>query len=211
MSIQTELTRQLGIRHPIMLAGMGQTSGAPLAAAVSNAGGLGVIGGVGYTTTQLKEMIAELKANLNDPNLPFGVDLLLPQVGGAARKTNVDYTRGKLDELIDAIIDGGAKVFVSAVGTPPKYVVERLHKAGVLYMNMVGEFSLHTTRSPPPCIFQLNTHPSQATRNTRTKPAPWAPTSSARKAAKPAGTRGTSRPASSRRRARTSARSTARR
>lgn len=139
MSVQTELTRQLGIRHPIMLAGMGRTSGAPLAAAVSNAGGLGVIGGVGYTTSQLKEMIAELKANLSSPDLPFGVDLLLPQVGAGARRTNVDYTKGKLDELIDVIIDGGAKVFVSAVGIPPKYVVERLHGAGVLYMNMVGK------------------------------------------------------------------------
>lgn len=140
MAITTDLTVHLKIRHPIMLAGMGRTSGAPLAAAVSNAGGLGVIGGVGYTTAQLKEMIAELKAGLNDPNLPFGVDLLLPQVGGSARKTNVDYTKGKLDELIDAIIDGGAKVFVSAVGIPPKYVVDRLHEAGVLYMNMVGQY-----------------------------------------------------------------------
>ena len=138
MSVQTELTRQLGIKHPIMLAGMGRTSGAPLAAAVSNAGGLGVIGGVGYTTDQLKEMISELKAGLDAPNLPFGVDLLIPQVGGSARKTNVDYTKGKLDDLIDVIIEGGAKLFVSAVGIPPKYVVDRLHEAGILYMNMVG-------------------------------------------------------------------------
>lgn len=36
------------------------------------------------------------------------------------------------------IIDSGAKLFVSAVGVPPKHVVERLHKAGVLYMNMIG-------------------------------------------------------------------------
>ena len=95
MAITTPLTTLLGIQHPILLAGMGQTSGAPLAAAVSNAGGLGVIGGVGYTPTQLREMIAELKALLIRPDLPFGVDLLLPQVGGGARKTNVDYTRGK--------------------------------------------------------------------------------------------------------------------
>lgn len=36
------------------------------------------------------------------------------------------------------IIDSGAKLFVSAVGVPPKHIVERLHKAGVLYMNMIG-------------------------------------------------------------------------
>lgn len=49
-----------------------------------------------------------------------------------------DYTKGKLNELIDVIIESGAKLFVSAVGVPPKHVVEKLHKAGVLYMNMVG-------------------------------------------------------------------------
>lgn len=62
MSITTPLTTLLKIQHPILLAGMGKTSGAPLAAAVCNAGGLGVIGGVGYTPSQLKEMIDELKA-----------------------------------------------------------------------------------------------------------------------------------------------------
>jgi len=39
---------------------------------------------------------------------------------------------------VSIIIDSGAKLFVSAVGVPPKHVVERLHKAGVLYMNMIG-------------------------------------------------------------------------
>lgn len=43
-----------------------------------------------------------------------------------------------MDELISVIIDSGAKLFVSAVGVPPKHVVERLHKAGILYMNMIG-------------------------------------------------------------------------
>ena len=49
-----------------------------------------------------------------------------------------DYTKGKLDELVGIIIDAGAKMFVSAVGVPPKHVVERLHKAGIYYMNMIG-------------------------------------------------------------------------
>lgn len=70
-----------------MLAGMNQVSSPSLAAAVSNAGGIGVIGGVGYTPTYLREQIAELKSHLADKNAPFGVDLLLPQVGGSARKT----------------------------------------------------------------------------------------------------------------------------
>lgn len=75
---------------------------------------------------------------LVDKKAPFGVDLLLPQVGGNARKTNTDYTNGKLGELVDVIIAGGAKLFVSAVGVPPAWVVEKLHNAGVLYGNIVG-------------------------------------------------------------------------
>lgn len=65
MSVTTSATQLLGIQHPILLAGMGQTSGAPLAAAVSNAGGLGVIGGVGYTPQMLKDMIKELKVSIH--------------------------------------------------------------------------------------------------------------------------------------------------
>lgn len=117
---------------------MAKTSGGELAAAVSNAGGLGVIGGLGYTPDQLQEIIDEIKANLTDKSLPFGVDLALPQVGGSARKTNHDYTHGQLDDLITVTIKNGAKLFVSAVGVPPKHVIERLHAAGILVMNMVG-------------------------------------------------------------------------
>ncbi|KAK4191646.1 2-nitropropane dioxygenase [Podospora australis] len=136
--ITTPLTTLLGIKHPIILAGMARTSGGALAAAVSNAGGLGVIGGFMYTPDQLREIIKEMKSSFNSPNLPFGIDLALPQVGGNARKTNHDYTNGKLDELITITIESGAKLFVSAVGVPPKHVIDRLHNAGILVMNMVG-------------------------------------------------------------------------
>ncbi|KAK4657976.1 hypothetical protein QC762_202690 [Podospora pseudocomata] len=136
--ITTPLTTLLGIKHPILLAGMARTSSAPLAAAVSNAGGLGVIGGFMYTPDQLRGIVTELKSLLAHPSLPFGIDLALPQVGGNARKTNHDYTNGKLDELIDITIESGAKLFVCAVGVPPKHVIERLHNAGILIMNMVG-------------------------------------------------------------------------
>ncbi|KAI1474974.1 hypothetical protein K445DRAFT_26227 [Daldinia sp. EC12] len=136
--ITTPLTTLLGIQHPIILAGMAHVSGGALAAAVSNAGGLGVIGGFQYTPAQLRGIIAELKAALRSPDLPFGVDLALPQIGGSARKTNHDYTGGKLDELIDITIESGARLFVSAVGVPPKYVVDKLHDSGILVMNMVG-------------------------------------------------------------------------
>lgn len=126
------------IKVPVILAGMNVAAGPKLAAAVTNAGGLGVIGGVGYTPKMLRTQIGELKEHLNDKKAPFGVDLLLPQVGGSARKTNVDYTKGQLPELIDIIIEEGATLFVSAVGIPPKWAVDKLHEAGIFCMNMCG-------------------------------------------------------------------------
>jgi NAD(P)H-dependent flavin oxidoreductase YrpB (nitropropane dioxygenase family) len=98
---------------------------------------------------------------LNDSNAPFGVDLLLPQVGGNARKTNYDYTKGpsrwqfilnihlltstykgKLNELIDVIIDEKTTLFVCAVGVPPPEIVKKLHDAGILVMNVRFYFLL---------------------------------------------------------------------
>ncbi|EIW58600.1 2-nitropropane dioxygenase [Trametes versicolor FP-101664 SS1] len=137
-TITTPLTKLFKIKHPVLLAGMNVAAGPELAAAVTNAGGLGVIGGVGYTPKILRAQIKALKDDLVDKSAPFGVDLLLPQVGGNARKTNYDYTKGQLPDLIDVIIDEKASLFVCAVGVPQKWVVEKLHKAGIPVMNMVG-------------------------------------------------------------------------
>lgn len=137
-TISTPLTDILGIRHPIVLAGMNVASGPTLAAAVSNAGGLGVIGGHMMTADTLKESVADLKAELTDPKLPFGIDILLPAVGEGARKTNYDYTKGQLPALVDVVCESGAKLFVSAVGVPPAWAVDRMHAAGILVMNMIG-------------------------------------------------------------------------
>ena len=73
---------------------------------ICSEGGLGVIGGLGYTPKILRQQVRNpnhtrfflnnpssqiqaIKAGLVDKSLPFGVDLLIPQVGGSARKTNV--------------------------------------------------------------------------------------------------------------------------
>jgi len=137
-TLSTPLTKLLGIKHPILLAGMNVAAGPELAAAVTNAGGLGVIGGVGYTPAMLKTQIENIKQHLADKNAPFGVDLLLPKVGEGARKTNYDYTGGSLPELIDIICSSGAKLFVSAVGVPPVWAVEKLHQHKIAVMNMIG-------------------------------------------------------------------------
>ncbi|KAG2125323.1 2-nitropropane dioxygenase [Suillus clintonianus] len=136
--ISTPITELFGIKHPILLAGMNVAAGPELAAAVTNAGGLGVIGGHGYTPKVLRQQIQAIKKDLKDPNSPFGVDLLIPQVGGNARKTNYDYQNGKLNELVDIIIEEKASLFVCAVGVPPQHIVDKLHSAGIPVMNMVG-------------------------------------------------------------------------
>jgi nitronate monooxygenase len=89
--LRTELCDMLGIEYPVILAGMGPVAGgvmgpvatAKLVAAVSNAGGLGVIGGAGFGAERLREEI-NLVRSMTDK--PFGVDLLLPSnyMGGAA-------------------------------------------------------------------------------------------------------------------------------
>ena len=89
--LRTELCDMLGIEYPVILAGMGPVAGgiqgpvatANLVAAVSNAGGLGVIGGAGFGPERLREEINKVRSMTDKP---FGVDLLLPSnyMGGAA-------------------------------------------------------------------------------------------------------------------------------
>lgn len=81
--LRTKLCDMLGIEYPILSAGMGPTligerTGAPveLVVAVSEAGGLGVLGGSGFTVDELRDAIREIR-KLTDK--PFGVDLLLPK------------------------------------------------------------------------------------------------------------------------------------
>ena len=81
--LKTRLCEMLGIEYPILSAGMGPTligekTGAPveLVVAVSEAGGLGVLGGSGYTVDELQLAIREIKKQTDKP---YGVDLLLPK------------------------------------------------------------------------------------------------------------------------------------
>ena len=97
LRLRTKLCDILGVEYPILSAGMGPTllgekTGAPveLVVAVSEAGGLGVLGGSGFTVDELREAIREIKA-LTDK--PFGVDLLLPKnidLGGAMGQQGPD-------------------------------------------------------------------------------------------------------------------------
>ncbi|HIG21842.1 nitronate monooxygenase [Henriciella barbarensis] len=75
MALKSRICEILGIEHPIFLAGMGGASVPALAAAVSNAGGLGVLGAAACSPDQLRSWIRETREMTDKP---FGVDTLLP-------------------------------------------------------------------------------------------------------------------------------------
>jgi NAD(P)H-dependent flavin oxidoreductase YrpB (nitropropane dioxygenase family) len=106
--LRTKLCDMLGIEYPILSAGMGPTligekTGAPLelVVAVSEAGGLGVLGGSGYTVDELQQEIREIK---KQTDRPYGVDLLLPKYldlkGGIG---GTDATELPLNEVLKTI------------------------------------------------------------------------------------------------------------
>lgn len=76
--LHTIICDMLNIKYPIVQAGMGNVAEAELTAAVSQAGGLGVIGAFGMTAEQLLDNIRQVK-NLTDK--PFGVDVVFPEIG----------------------------------------------------------------------------------------------------------------------------------
>ncbi len=110
----------LGIEYPVILAGMGPVAGgitgpvatAKLVAAVSNAGGLGVIGGAGFSPERLREEINTVRSMTDKP---FGVDLLLPSnfMGGAAAGGEMPQDPR---ELIPAETYAGVRKLVEDLG-----------------------------------------------------------------------------------------------
>ena len=88
MNLNSRVCEILEIEKPIVLAGMGGASCPALAAAVSNAGGLGVLGAAGCGPEQLRQWIRETR-ELTDK--PFGVDTLLP---ASVRRANYDEMEG---------------------------------------------------------------------------------------------------------------------
>ncbi len=119
--MKTRLTELLEIEHPIMLAGMGGVSYHALAAAVSEAGGIGTLGAA---TMDPATMDAEMAAMRRLTDKPWGVDLLTAMPGDMAAQ-------------VQRIIDAGARIFVGALGVP-REVIAMCHDADVLVVNMCG-------------------------------------------------------------------------
>ena len=116
--MKTQITEMFGIAHPIIQGGMHFVGFAELAAAVSNAGGLGIITGLTQRTPAL--LAQEIARCREMTDKPFGVNLtFLPVL------TAPDYPG-----YIKAIIDGGVKVVETAGNNPQKWL-PALHEAGI--------------------------------------------------------------------------------
>jgi NADH:quinone reductase (non-electrogenic) len=116
--VKTRITELFGIEHPIIQGGMHFVGFAELAAAVSNAGGLGII--TGLTQRTPADLANEIKRCRDMTDKPFGVNLtFLPTV------TSPDYPG-----YIRAIIEGGVKAVETAGNNPQKWL-PALHEAGV--------------------------------------------------------------------------------
>lgn len=116
--MKTRLTELFGIEHPIIQGGMHFVGLAELAAAVSNAGGLGIITGLTQGTPE--KLSAEIERCRSMTDKPFGVNItFLPTL------TPPDYPG-----LFQAIIDGGVKIVETAGNNPAQYL-PMLKDAGI--------------------------------------------------------------------------------
>jgi nitronate monooxygenase len=121
MSINTSLTALLGIRHPILLAPMDLVSGARLTAAVSSAGGFGILGG-GYGERAWLE--AETKKLKGTPS-PFGIGF-------------ITWSLAKQPELLDVALSARPRAILLSFGDPKPFV-PRIKAAGALLICQVQD------------------------------------------------------------------------
>lgn len=121
--ISTKLTERLGIRHPIVQAGMGGVARAELVAAVSNAGGLGMLGMVRMTPDFIRDQIHKTRA-LTD--LPFGVNLIPPVAPASGFESQLEVC---LEERVPVL---------SLFWSDPAPYLKRCHAAKIVVMLQVG-------------------------------------------------------------------------
>jgi enoyl-[acyl-carrier protein] reductase II len=120
--LRTPICDRLGIEYPIVLAGMGGVCLHQLTAAVSNAGGLGVIGGA---TLDARGLRREIQKTRELTNKPFAVDLLAPIP---------DMIRPQMQVVFEEQV----KIFVAGLAVPQEFIGE-MHDRGMTVIVMVGK------------------------------------------------------------------------
>ena len=114
------ITELFGIQYPVIAGGMVWCSGWRLAAAVSNAGGLGLLGAGSMHPETLIEHINKMNAATDKP---WGI--------------NIPLMYPEIDRLIEIIIEKGVKIVFTSAGSPKKYTA-RFHEAGIKVAHVVS-------------------------------------------------------------------------
>lgn len=162
-ALRTELCDLLGIEHPILQAGMAPLAGPELAAAVSEAGGLGILAAAHLAPDEVR---ARIRRTRELTSKPFGVNLLLhediwPPVDASrfsdevvrAAHTVLDRFRARLglprstarpatrpDHVpgaLEVILEERVPVFSVGLGNPPRALVDRLHRQDTKVIAMI--------------------------------------------------------------------------
>ena len=122
--MKTEITKLLGIEYPIIQGGMAWVAEYHLAAAVSNAGGLGIIAAGAAPAEWVREQIREAK-KLTDK--PFGVNIMLMNPSA--------------DDIAKVVVEEGVKVVTTGAGNPEKYMKD-WKEAGIKVIPVVASVAL---------------------------------------------------------------------
>lgn len=122
--MKTRITELLGIEYPIIQGGMAWVAESHLAAAVSAAGGLGLIGGASAPAEVIRNYIREVKAVTDKP---FGVNIMLMSPHA--------------DEVAKVVVEEGVKVVTTGAGNPEKYM-EMWKAAGIKVIPVVASVAL---------------------------------------------------------------------
>lgn len=121
---ENRITQLFGIRYPIIQGGMVWCSGWRLAAAVSNAGGLGLLGAGSMHPETLVDHIRKMKTATDKP---WGV--------------NVPLMYPEIDRLMQILVDEGVKIVFTSAGSPKKYT-SMLHESGMTVVHVVPSSKL---------------------------------------------------------------------
>ena len=130
--MKTRVTELLGIEHPIIQGGMAWVAEYHLAAAVSEAGGLGLIGGANAPGEVIRDYIRKAKERTSKP---FGVNVMLMS----------PYA----DDVAKVVVEEGIKVVTTGAGNPGKYM-DMWKAAGIKVIPVVASVAPWWRREPSP-------------------------------------------------------------
>lgn len=122
--MRTKVTELLGIEHPILQGGMAWVAEHNLAAAVSEAGGLGIIGAGGAPAGFVREQVRKVKAATEKP---FGVNIML--------------MNPEADAIAKVVVEEGVKVVTTGAGNPGKYMA-MWKEAGVRVIPVIASVAM---------------------------------------------------------------------